>query len=174
MTDTPPEPRLWTRDGFRDDSWRHAETLGEAGANDRAILSLAAFLALSDEARAAAAGRIGVLLLPAEPVSAIEPFLKDLALVALAFPAFNDGRSYSKAALLRRAGFSGTLRATGDVLIDQIPHMLRTGFDEFEVKHPTALARLEAGRVGGIPLQYQPAVVPSAAGEAYSWRRRRA
>jgi uncharacterized protein (DUF934 family) len=174
VTDTPPEPRLWTREGFRDDSWRHAETLGETGANDRVILPLAAFLALGDEARAAAAGRLGVLLLPAEPVSTIEPFLKDLALVALAFPAFSDGRSYSKAELLRRAGFTGTLRATGDVLIDQVPHMLRTGFGEFEVKHPTALARLAEGRVGGIALQYQPAAVPSVAGEAYSWRRRRA
>jgi uncharacterized protein (DUF934 family) len=174
VTDSVPEPRLWTSDGFRDDSWRHAETLGDAGANDRVILPLTAFLALDDHARAAAAGRLGVLLLPAEPVSAVEPFLKDLALVALAFPSFSDGRSYSKAEILRRAGFDGALRATGDVLIDQIPHMLRTGFDEFEVKHPTALARLAEGRVGGIVQQYQPASAPSAGGEAYSWRRHRA
>jgi uncharacterized protein (DUF934 family) len=171
MTDTQPEPRLWTREGFREDAWRHGETLAP-GANDRVILPLPAFLALNDDARAAAKGRLGVLLLPADPVSTIEPFLDGLELVALAFPAFNDGRSYSKAELLRRTGFAGTLRATGDVLIDQIPHMLRTGFEEFEVKHPTALKRLEEGRVGGIAEHYQPTAVPSQAGEAYSWRRR--
>ena len=171
MTET--LPRLWTRDGFRDDDpWRHAETFSEEFANDKLILPLAAFLALSDEARASAAARLGVLLLPAEPVSAIEPYLDAIALVALAFPAFNDGRSFSKAALLRRSGFAGTLRATGDVLIDQVPLMLRTGFDEFEVKHPTALKRLEEGRIGGTAEHYQPSVTAEAGGEAYSWRRR--
>jgi uncharacterized protein (DUF934 family) len=172
VTETAAAPRLWTPEGFREDEWKHADALGEAGANDRVILPLAAFLALDDAARAAAAGRIGVLLLPPEPVEALAPFIDRLALVALAFPAFNDGRSYSKAELLRRNGFAGTLRATGDVLIDQVPLMLRTGFDEFEVKHPTALRRLEEGRVGGIAQHYQPTALPAAAGETYSWRRR--
>jgi uncharacterized protein (DUF934 family) len=172
VTETVAAPRLWTPQGFREDDWRHAGTLGEAGANDRVILPLEAFLALDADARAAASSRLGVLLLPAEPVDALAPFVDGLALVALAFPAFNDGRSYSKAELLRRSGFAGTLRATGDVLIDQIPLMLRTGFDEFEVSHPTALRRLDEGRVGGIAQHYQPTALPAAAGETYSWRRR--
>ena len=48
-----------------------------------------------------AGARLGVLLAPAEPVSAIAEDLPHLALVALVFPAFNDGRSFSKAELLR-------------------------------------------------------------------------
>ena len=94
--------------------------------------------------------------------------------MALAFPAFSDGRSFSKAELLRsRHGFEGPIRATGQVLIDQLPHMLRLGFSEFEVSHPVLIKRLEAGHTGGIPLYYQPAATLSQKGQKYSWRRKR-
>ena len=50
--------------------------------------------------------------------------------IDLNFPKFTDGRAYSQAFLLRRRlGFAGELRATGDVLIDQLVQMERTGFD---------------------------------------------
>ena len=50
--------------------------------------------------------------------------------IDLCFPKFTDGRAYSQAFLLRRRlGFTGELRATGDVLIDQLVQMERTGFD---------------------------------------------
>jgi uncharacterized protein (DUF934 family) len=50
--------------------------------------------------------------------------------IDLNFPKFTDGRAYSQAFLLRRRlGFTGELRATGDVLIDQLVQMERTGFD---------------------------------------------
>ncbi|RQR54730.1 DUF934 domain-containing protein [Burkholderia sp. Bp9126] len=49
--------------------------------------------------------------------------------IDLHFPAFTDGRAYSQAYLLRkRFGFAGDLRATGDVLVDQLLLMARTGF----------------------------------------------
>ena len=93
--------------------------------------------------------------------------------MALAFPAFNDGRSFSKAELLRsRHHFEGAVRATGQVLIDQLPHMLRLGFDEFEVSHPVLIQRLEAGEVGGLGLYYQPTAKPASDGAKYSWRRK--
>ena len=102
------------------------------------------------------------------------PLLGDLTLVALAFPAFNDGRSFSKAELLRsRHHFEGPIRATGQVLVDQLPHMLRLGFTEFEVSHPVLIERLEAGSTGGIPLYYQPTAKPVEKGQKYSWRRTR-
>jgi uncharacterized protein (DUF934 family) len=50
--------------------------------------------------------------------------------IDLQFPKFTDGRAYSQAFLLRRRlGFKGEIRATGDVLIDQLVSMARTGFD---------------------------------------------
>ena len=56
--------------------------------------------------------------------------LSGVARIDLHFPKFTDGRAYSQAYLLRRRlGFTGELRATGDVLIDQLVQMERTGFD---------------------------------------------
>jgi uncharacterized protein (DUF934 family) len=169
-------PRLWTPAGFRDDDWRHAEDAAALAANSRVILPLQVFLALGPDARAGARERLGVVLQPGEPLDALVPHLPDLSLVALAFPAFSDGRSFSKAELLRsRHGFSGAVRATGQVLVDQLPHMLRLGFDEFEITNPVLLARLEKGERGGIPQHYQPTAdpqgAPERAGATYSWRR---
>lgn len=56
--------------------------------------------------------------------------LQGITRIDLQFPKFTDGRAYSQAFLLRRRlGFAGELRATGDVLIDQLVQMQRTGFD---------------------------------------------
>ena len=62
--------------------------------------------------------------------------LPALAMVAIDFPKFTDGRGYSIARLLReRHGYRGRLRAVGDVLRDQIFYMLRCGFDSFAMRH---------------------------------------
>ena len=56
--------------------------------------------------------------------------LENVKRIDLYFPKFTDGRAYSQAFLLRRRlGFKGEIRATGDVLIDQLVAMARTGFD---------------------------------------------
>ena len=56
--------------------------------------------------------------------------LNGIERIDLHFPKFTDGRAYSQAFLLRRRlGFAGEIRATGDVLIDQLVQMQRTGFD---------------------------------------------
>src|SRR5215470_16411001 len=67
-------------------------------------------------------------------VSELAPHVDRLALIALVFPVFKDGRAFSQARILREQyGFSGELRATGQVLRDQFLFMLRAGFDAFEV-----------------------------------------
>ena len=75
------------------------------------------------------APKSGVLHLPND----VDPRTLDLSGITridLQFPAFTDGRAYSQAFLLRRRlHFAGELRATGDVLIDQLVQMQRTGFD---------------------------------------------
>ena len=59
-----------------------------------------------------------------------EVSLEGVKRIDLHFPKFTDGRAYSQAFLLRRRlGFQGEIRATGDVLIDQLVSMSRTGFD---------------------------------------------
>jgi uncharacterized protein (DUF934 family) len=67
-------------------------------------------------------------------VAELAPYLDWIALVALVFPTFKDGRAYSQARLLReRYEFRGEMRATGQVLRDQLLFLHRAGFDAFEV-----------------------------------------
>jgi uncharacterized protein (DUF934 family) len=78
---------------------------------------------------------LGVRLRSDQHPAAIAGDLRQLALVALEFPVFKDGRAYSYARLLReRWHFSGELRAIGDVLLEQLHFMERVGFDAFELK----------------------------------------
>jgi uncharacterized protein (DUF934 family) len=68
-----------------------------------------------------------------DDVLALGGKLAGVELIVLQFPKFTDGRAYSQARLLRgRLGYTGELRATGGVLQDQLPFMLRCGFDSFE------------------------------------------
>ena len=78
----------------------------------------------------------------------LAPYLDWIAVVALVFPSFRDGRAYSQARLLReRHQFRGELRATGQILRDQFLFLQRAGFDAFEVtKESDAAAFAEAVR----------------------------
>jgi uncharacterized protein (DUF934 family) len=79
------------------------------------------------------------------------------ALIALEFPVFRDGRAYSQARLLRsRLGYKGELRATGNVLRDQLLFMRRAGFDSFEVDGARAVAEDWAKAFGEFDVFYQP------------------
>ncbi len=74
-----------------------------------------------------------VALANTDDVNCLQPHLADLTLIVLHFPKFSDGRAYSQARNLReRMGYSGEMRATGGVLQDQLPFLLRCGFDSFE------------------------------------------
>ncbi|MFZ5608565.1 MAG: DUF934 domain-containing protein [Pseudomonadota bacterium] len=77
----------------------------------------------------ARAGAVGVVLAAGAPAEALAPHLDRLAMVALDFPSFADGRAYSNARVLRdHLGFLGEIRAVGDVLADQLGFMARCGF----------------------------------------------
>jgi uncharacterized protein (DUF934 family) len=73
--------------------------------------------------------RTGVVVPNDVDIETLEPDLPRLALVALQFPKWTDGRAYSQARLLRsRYRFRGEVRATGEVLVDMVPLLARTGF----------------------------------------------
>jgi uncharacterized protein (DUF934 family) len=79
-------------------------------------------------------GRTGVRLPNDRGLEPVLPFLPRLALIAIEFPKHVDGRGYSLARLLReRHGFTGELRAVGNVLRDNLLFMQRCGFDAFEL-----------------------------------------
>ncbi|MFH7810054.1 DUF934 domain-containing protein [Acinetobacter sp. BSP-153] len=71
--------------------------------------------------------------------------LDQLDAIFIDFSGFNDGRGYSFAALLRRQGFQGELRATGDVFKDVLNYMKRSGFDTFVVKEGKDILEAAAG-----------------------------
>ena len=80
-------------------------------------------------------GGLGVWLDSDEEVEEIGDDAHQFQVIALNFPAFTDGRSYSNARLLRdRFGFKGELRAIGDVLRDQLFYLHRCGFDAFAIR----------------------------------------
>ena len=79
-----------------------------------------------------------------EDARALIPHLDRLKLIEVAFPKFRDGRGYSSARILREAGYTGELRAQGDVLVDQIGYMKRCGFDSFEPEKDLNAADVEA------------------------------
>lgn len=87
---------------------------------------------------------LGVLLAPDDDPARLGDRLHALPLVAIDFPKFADGRGYSQAALLRRAGYRGELRATGDVLIDQLRMLARVGFSSFALRADQKLADARA------------------------------
>ena len=97
---------------------RYVRVADDAPIPDRVpvIVSAKRFLAEAD-ALIRRDGSLGVSWPNDRRVAELEPWLGHLALIALNFPKFRDGRAYSQARLLRETyGFRGTLRATGDVL----------------------------------------------------------
>ncbi len=100
---------------------------------------------------------IGLRLSSDAVVDDIADALDTIELIALEFPAFTDGRSYSTARLLReRFGFEGEIRAVGQILRDQAQFMLRCGFDAFELA-PGANVDEWIDGLSEIAIHYQPA-----------------
>jgi uncharacterized protein (DUF934 family) len=116
------------------DSFVHVADDAELPGDGAVLISAARFLE-NPEAVLRRPGKTGVIWPNNRDIDDLVPHLDRLAVVALVFPTFRDGRAYSQARLLReRHGFKGELRATGQVLRDQFLFMLRAGFDAFEVK----------------------------------------
>lgn len=80
---------------------------------------------------------LGLRLRSDQPPKLVADDLQHLAVIALEFPRFRDGRAYTHARMLReRLGFRGEIRAVGDVLQEQLNFMERCGFDSFDVASP--------------------------------------
>ena len=119
------------------------------------LISAARFL--SEEASLASrSDDVGIIWPNNRDISELAPHLKTIALVALVFPTFKDGRAYSQARILReQLKYSGELRATGQVLRDQFVFMMRSGFDSFDVKKDSD-AKVFADVVKRYTVFYQP------------------
>ena len=76
--------------------------------------------------------------------TAFEGQLTGVSAIRVAFPGFADGRGFTLAARLRRAGFTGRLRAAGHVIADQYAMARRSGFDDVEIDESLAACQPEA------------------------------
>jgi uncharacterized protein (DUF934 family) len=136
---------------------RYVRVLDDAPIPDGVPAIVTADRFLADAAGLAARlAPVGVLWPNNRKVVELEPWLGRLALIALTFPKFRDGRAYSQARLLReRYGFRGELRATGEILRDQFLFLIRAGFDSLEVTK-AADAEAFAAAVSTYSVFYQP------------------
>jgi uncharacterized protein (DUF934 family) len=116
---------------FIEDAWRRLadeEALPKSG---KVIVSLARL----DHALAHLGPDVslGVLAPNTTEPGALAAALPRLSLISIIFPTFADGRGFSLARLIRRAGFNGELRASGRLLADQYGHALGCGFETVEI-----------------------------------------
>ncbi|HEX7639586.1 MAG TPA: DUF934 domain-containing protein [Burkholderiaceae bacterium] len=110
------------------DRWQLQPDAEIAGPSPDRLLTLAQWEAVRDSWPADVP--VGVLLPNTADVEDIARDLPRLALVALDFPKWVDGRAYSQAHVLRaRLRYAGEIRATGDVVVDMMLQLRRTGFD---------------------------------------------
>jgi uncharacterized protein (DUF934 family) len=126
----------YIKDGaIASDPWVYIEGDEPVPADVPAIVSPDWLFAATPEDFAKRSEPLGVAWPNDRPESELEPHLAKLSLIALEFPKFRDGRAYTQARRLReRFGFTGEIRATGDVLRDQFLFMVRAGFNAFEIK----------------------------------------
>jgi uncharacterized protein (DUF934 family) len=103
---------------------------------DEPAVSLDAFL---DQTNA-----VSVRIEAGDDVRRLGPVLDRVRLVEVDFPKFRDGRGFSSARILREMGYTGEIKATGDVLVDLIFFMRRCGFDSFAPNVPLDPADVES------------------------------
>lgn len=106
----------------------------EAGttAAQAGLVTLEQWLATRGDGTASVAG---VIVPNDQDIEQIEADLPRIGIVVLQFPKWVDGRAYSHARILRRRyRYAGEIRATGDVVVDMLPLLKRTGFDAVELR----------------------------------------
>jgi len=138
------------------DPWQHVGATDELPREGPVVVPLERWKAEGQTLRARNAP-LGVRLANTQAVAELAADLERLDLIELEFPKFVDGRAYTQARLLReRYGYRHELRATGNVLRDQLQFMQRCGFDAFEIADPAAAAAWRAA-ISEIDVVYQAA-----------------
>lgn len=118
---------------------------GDDGPEEGAfVVSLARFKAERETLLKRNDIRLGIVISPGEDIEEVAEDIQRFELIAVAFPAFRDGRGFSTGRLAReRYKFEGELRAAGDVIPDLIFYLMRCGFDAFTLRGANPLADYE-------------------------------
>ncbi|GAB4518839.1 MAG: DUF934 domain-containing protein [Roseibium sp.] len=145
------------KDGeFVEENWTRVGAETVAAIDGDALVPLTLFLADAGSWLDRAA-RTAVIVEAGDDVEQVEPYLDRLALVAVDFPSFADGRGFSAARVLReQIGFRGDIRALGSYILDQVPLARRCGMTSFEISKPEVLKALKAGEWPEVTKYLQP------------------
>lgn len=163
---------LWKDGTFISDSWHYVEEGQDPSPAGHVILTLDWWQNMRDVFLPSNVP-VGVKILAGEDISSIADDLHRLSLVALDFPAYTDGRSFSKAQVLREEyGYQHEIRATGDILTDQISILHRCGFDTLEVTDSNTLEALQSGNYWTQCRFYQPSAIDEMPAGSRPWLRR--
>lgn len=124
-------PLLIDRQPVTDDSWQPLDAdATQLPAGQDLIVPLARFDELAD-ALERHDGAVAPMVTGEDDLTPLLDSLERFAMIAVEFPVFRDGRGFSIARILRRAGYTGQLRAVGNVARDQLGYLERCGFDAF-------------------------------------------
>ena len=145
------------KDGdFVEESWVRADTETGTAVEGDALVPMTVFL-IDPDAYLARDGKTAVIVEAGDDVELIENYLDRLALVAVDFPSFSDGRGFSAARILReQIGYKGDIRALGKYILDQVPLARRCGVSTFEISKPEVLKALKAGEWPEVTKYLQP------------------
>ncbi len=127
-------PLLINQSVVTDDKWVRVDADTLAQHPDAAIIVPFELFAAEQDSLLAGDRPLAVQINGDQDFELVLANLERLSLVVIEFPVFTDGRGFSFARILRRKGFSGEIRATGDVSHDRLEYMTRCGFDAFEIQ----------------------------------------
>ncbi|UES52666.1 DUF934 domain-containing protein [Roseibium aggregatum] len=145
------------KDGdFVEESWTRTDAETGTAVEGDALVPMTVFL-IDPDAYLARDGKTAVIVEAGDDVELIENYLDRLALVAVDFPSFSDGRGFSAARILReQIGYKGDIRALGKYILDQVPLARRCGVSTFEISKPEVLKALKAGEWPEVTKYLQP------------------
>ncbi|MBB5752340.1 DUF934 domain-containing protein [Prosthecomicrobium pneumaticum] len=148
---------LWKNRRFVEDPFRRAADDEAIAPGEAVLVSLGRYLD-ERETLIARSAPLGIVVPPGADWSGLVPDLGRLAVIAVEMPKFADGRAFSIGRLIRdREGYRGELRVVGDFFLDQVPFLLRVGFDAFAVDNPLVEQGLREGRWPEVKEYLQPA-----------------
>ena len=124
--------------------------LRDDAAHDEPAVTLDAFLGQSNST--------AVRIEAGDDARLLLPYLDRLSLIEVSFPKFRDGRGYSAGRILREAGYTGELRASGDIGVDMLSHLHRCGFDAIAPNQPLDLKEADTA-LKTWPQVYQATVI---------------
>ncbi|MGY8962382.1 MAG: DUF934 domain-containing protein [Rhodospirillales bacterium] len=141
-----------------DQTWRDVEVAEKTRSLDSVILSFASLKEHIETLDQKSLSRIGVRLTVNDEIGEIADHARHIGLIDLVFPNFKDGRPFSTAVTVRRDyGFSGDLRASGDILPDQALFLARCGFSTIVVPVQFPVKQFKTS-LGAYTIAYQAAV----------------